>query len=117
MLPFLQSLNISLFVVDEAHCISQWGYDFRPDYLKLGLIREKLGNPITLALTATATKQILHDIRSSLRIENAKEVVLSVDRPNIAMAVQHVHNHQEKWDLFIKVCFWFSWTWNYLFFQ
>ena len=53
----LKKLNISLFVIDEAHCISQWGYDFRPDYLKLGDVRKSLGQPLTLALTATATTE------------------------------------------------------------
>ncbi len=77
-----------MFVIDEAHCISQWGYDFRPDYLKLGLIRQKLNNPVTLALTATATEEVRQDIMKSLGIEGWKEYVYSVDRPNIAITVE-----------------------------
>ena len=64
VLARLQQQKISLFVVDEAHCISQWGPDFRPDYLELGKIREKLGNPLTLALTATASQQTINAIRT-----------------------------------------------------
>ena len=58
----LSKLEIGLLVVDEAHCISQWGYDFRSDYLFIGKMRKSLGSPRTLALTATATTQVIHDI-------------------------------------------------------
>lgn len=97
MMDSLSRLPISLFVIDEAHCISQWGYDFRPDYLKLGDVRRKLGQPLTLALTATATKQVIQDIIHSLQLEECKQVLFSVDRPNIALAVEKIENHQEKW--------------------
>ena len=66
MIDMLKKLNISLFVIDEAHCISQWGYDFRPDYIKLGDVRKSLDQPLTLALTATATIEVIHDIIESL---------------------------------------------------
>ena len=97
MMESLRRLPISLFVIDEAHCISQWGYDFRPDYLKLGDVRRKLGQPLTLALTATATKQVIQDIIHSLQLEECKQILFSVDRPNIALAVEKIGNHQEKW--------------------
>ncbi|WP_066294141.1 RecQ family ATP-dependent DNA helicase [Bacillus sp. FJAT-29937] len=89
-------LNIALFVIDEAHCISQWGYDFRPDYLKLGEVRERIGNPLTLALTATATRGVKDDIIASLSWENWKEFIYSVDRPNISLTVETINSFQEK---------------------
>ena len=66
VLQKLQTMTISLLVIDEAHCISQWGHDFRPDYLNLGTIRSKLGNPPALALTATAAKEVREDIKKYL---------------------------------------------------
>jgi ATP-dependent DNA helicase RecQ len=92
----LQQLSISLFVVDEAHCISQWGYDFRPDYSKLGEVRNKLGNPLTLALTATATKKVREDIIQSLKLNDLNRYVSSVDRDNIAFYVEEVPDYHEK---------------------
>ena len=76
VLARLQQQKISLFVVDEAHCISQWGPDFRPDYLELGKIREKLGNPLTLALTATASQQTIKAIMSRLKLDQAATKVV-----------------------------------------
>lgn len=96
VLAQLKKLEISLFVVDEAHCISQWGYDFRPDYLKLGEVRERLGNPLTLALTATATPEVKDDIKKSLGIAAANEYIYSVDRPNISLSVEVLNSYHEK---------------------
>lgn len=96
ILSRLIRLPISLFVIDEAHCISQWGYDFRPDYMKLGEVKEKLHSPLTLALTATATKKVVRDITQSLRLEQWNEFISSVDRPNIAMKVEKVQDFQGK---------------------
>lgn len=86
----LVRLKIALFVVDEAHCISQWGMDFRPDYLKIGEVKEKLGNPPTMALTATATEQVRSEIKSSLKMngENLKEIIYSVNRDSIKLKVE-----------------------------
>jgi ATP-dependent DNA helicase RecQ len=92
----LQQLSISLFVVDEAHCISQWGYDFRPDYSKLGEVRNKLGNPLTLALTATATNNVREDIIQSLHLTELNRYVSSVDRDNISFYVEEVPDYYGK---------------------
>lgn len=96
LLTKLRSLHIALFVIDEAHCISQWGYDFRPDYMKLGQIREQLGIPCTLALTATATKSVKNDIIRSLSISRCAEYIFSADRPNISMKIEHAEGYREK---------------------
>jgi ATP-dependent DNA helicase RecQ len=92
----LKELQIALFVIDEAHCISQWGYDFRPDYLKLGDFREKLGNPLTLALTATATQEVKDELIASLNLIRWNEFIYSVDRPNISMSVELIASYQDK---------------------
>lgn len=77
----------SLFVVDEAHCVSQWGHSFRPDYLKLGAVIEELGHPTVLALTATASPRVREEIVSRLRMRNPKIFVHGFDRPNIYLRV------------------------------
>ncbi|KWW11376.1 hypothetical protein AS888_02260 [Peribacillus simplex] len=92
----LKSIEIGLFVIDEAHCISQWGYDFRPDYLKLGEVRRELNDPLTLALTATATNEVRQDIVSKLNIGQAEEIVSSVDRENITILLERMHSYEEK---------------------
>ena len=84
----LARAGVELFAVDEAHCISEWGHNFRPDYLQLGEIRERLGQPRTLALTATANPQVRRDILQRLGLAgSAHEVVTTVDRPNLTFAV------------------------------
>ena len=92
----LQNLSISLFVVDEAHCISQWGYDFRPDYSKLGEVRKTLGHPLTLALTATATDKVRQDIIQSLGLRTVKKVETTIDRPNIGFYVEEIIDYRDK---------------------
>lgn len=93
VLAKLRQERIGLFVVDEAHCISQWGMDFRPEYLMLGDIRRRLNYPTTMALTATANQAVRRDIQSSLFAEKddqVKEVFYTVDRPNIKYSVPQV---------------------------
>lgn len=86
VLEALKKIQLNLFVVDEAHCISQWGMDFRPEYATLGAVREALGNPLTMALTATATPRVREEILASLQLEqnHTKQVLYSVNRSNIA---------------------------------
>jgi ATP-dependent DNA helicase RecQ len=98
----LKEMDISLFVVDEAHCISQWGYDFRPDYLKVGEVRNILGNPLTIALTATATKEVRQDIAQYLHFDLWEEYVFSVDRPEIFLELEKV-SYQEKQERAIEL--------------
>ena len=87
---------IQLLAVDEAHCISQWGHDFRPDYGHLGLIREQLGNPQTLALTATATPSVQKDILQSLRMSSAVKLHAGIARENLHLSFHEVYGHEEK---------------------
>ncbi|WP_092344021.1 DNA helicase RecQ [Desulfuromusa kysingii] len=86
-LQLLQRIEISLFAVDEAHCVSQWGHDFRPEYVGLGRLRDYFPAVPMVALTATAEKQTRLDIINHLHLENAHQVIASFDRPNIRYTV------------------------------
>ena len=92
----LQTLHVPLFVVDEAHCISAWGHDFRPAYLNLGRVIGQLGNPTVLALTATATPAVREDILVQLGIPQVKPIVKGFDRPNLRYEVKRADSEQAK---------------------
>ena len=97
-LEVLAKRKIVLLAVDEAHCISQWGHDFRPDYTRLTEIRTTIGNPPTIALTATATPDVQVDIVSQLGLE-ANEMQLfheGIDRPNLTLSVVETWGRDEK---------------------
>ena len=83
----LRSLEIALFAIDEAHCVSQWGHDFRPEYTGLGKLRSYFPAVPMIALTATAEKQTRLDILHHLKLQNAHQVIASFDRPNIRYTV------------------------------
>src|SRR5690606_1079310 len=83
-------------VVDEAHCVSQWGHDFRPAYLSLRDARAALGDPPILALTATATPDVEADVVRQLGLRDPVVVRISIDRPNLALAVERCVNEERK---------------------
>jgi ATP-dependent DNA helicase RecQ len=93
----LKSIKIPLFVVDEAHCISQWGHDFRPAYLALGQVIVALGRPTVLALTATATPAVREDILVQLGVpDDTRTIVKGFDRPNLRYEVIRADNEAAK---------------------
>ncbi|MBQ2366694.1 MAG: DNA helicase RecQ [Bacteroidaceae bacterium] len=85
---FLKSIKISFYAVDEAHCISEWGHDFRPEYRRIRPIINEIGSAPVIALTATATKKVRDDIKKSLGIQKAKDFKSSFNRPNLYYEVR-----------------------------
>jgi ATP-dependent DNA helicase RecQ len=102
----LKEANVSLFVVDEAHCISGWGHDFRPDYLNLGAVVEALGHPRVLALTATASPEVRAEILERLRMRHPKIFSHGFDRPNIYLRVDHFDTEAAKREALIHRVRW-----------
>ncbi len=99
----LRRAGVGLFVVDEAHCISEWGHNFRPDYLFLPRAVKDLGSPPVLALTATATPRVREDILRSLRMRSPKVVVTSFNRPNLTYRVREAKKKEQKLPLILDV--------------
>src|SRR5437764_557058 len=98
---FLEALGqstIALFAVDEAHCLSMWGHDFRPDYFRLDQVLETLGRPQVAAFTATATPEVRRDILTHLRLREPREFVAGFARPNLKLLITHVANEPQKYE-------------------
>ena len=93
----LEEVNVSLFAVDEAHCLSQWGHDFRPDYMRLGAALARIGTPQCIALTATATAVVRKDILSVLKLRDPFEMVSGFARPNLSLAITATEKHSLKY--------------------
>lgn len=97
---YVQEMKVSYIVVDEAHCISQWGYDFRPDYLQIGKLRELVDAPV-IALTATATPQVAEDIMARLGFKDKCLIKSGFERPNLSYIVRHA---EDKLGQLLNIC-------------
>ncbi len=98
----LGEMGVSLLAVDEAHCISQWGHDFRPSYLRVAKARKILGDPPTVALTATATPEVREDICRQLALTKPRTIITGFDRTNLAYNVLAARNDEEKDNLLVE---------------
>ncbi|QOW60517.1 DNA helicase RecQ [Treponema pedis] len=98
----ISSIEVSLFTVDEAHCISEWGHDFRPEYRQLAEVRKIIPNAVCLALTATATRTVRDDIKKILELKSPKEFVASFNRKNIFLEVKQKQKPFEQATEFLK---------------
>jgi ATP-dependent DNA helicase RecQ len=92
----LKRAGVSLLAIDEAHCISQWGHDFRPSYLRVKKVHAALGSPTTIALTATATPEVRRDIIRELALKDPETIITGFDRPNLTYYVVPAKNEAEK---------------------
>lgn len=95
-LTMLSQLEVSLFAIDEAHCVSQWGHDFRPEYQQLSILHTNFPSVPRIALTATADQRTRQEIIQQLELDNAAQYINSFDRPNIQYAISEGHNSREQ---------------------
>jgi ATP-dependent DNA helicase RecQ len=101
----IKTINISLLAVDEAHCISEWGHDFRPDYSRISEFRQLIGNPLTIALTATATNEVQNDIIDKLDVkkDNIEIFHQGIERPNLRLEAVDIFDEKEKYSAILSV--------------
>src|SRR6478735_699733 len=99
----LRDAGVSLLAVDEAHCISEWGHDFRPSYLRIATVRERLGWPPTVALTATATPHVRADIVAQLKLDNPTTIITGFDRKNLSYHVVPTKTDRDKDDALVHL--------------
>ena len=99
----LKGVGVSLLAVDEAHCISEWGHDFRPSYLRIAQVRERLGWPPVVALTATATPHVRADIVRQLKLESAKTIITGFDRRNLRYHVVPTRTEEDKDEALVRI--------------
>lgn len=104
-ISLIQNTKISLLAVDEAHCISEWGHDFRPDYSRISEFRQLMGNPLTIALTATATPDVQKDIISKLGLNKSeiKTFHEGIERPNLRLETTDIYDEKETLNAIYKV--------------
>ncbi|MDI3329964.1 MAG: RecQ family ATP-dependent DNA helicase [Micrococcus sp.] len=96
VLERLREIGPAFLTVDEAHCVSSWGHDFRPDYLRLGMARHRMGSPVIIALTATASTPVREEIVEGLDLADPLVIALGFDRPNLHLAVERHHEDHHK---------------------
>ena len=113
---FLKSVKVSFYAIDEAHCISEWGHDFRPEYRRIRPIVESIGRAPIIALTATATEKVRTDIKKNLGIQDAKDFMSSFNRPNLyyevraknadvdKQIIKFIKQHAGRWKTLLRCC-------------
>ncbi|MGW9551308.1 RecQ family ATP-dependent DNA helicase [Citricoccus zhacaiensis] len=102
VLARVRDVRPAFLAVDEAHCVSAWGHDFRPDYLRLGTARHRMGSPTIIALTATASTPVRQEIVEGLALDNPLVIALGFDRPNLHWAVERHHEDDDKTDAVLE---------------